>query len=725
MSVVVCMLINLTSSVVELNAGSLTNDMPSRAQSTTQQASTPPKAVKKPITVTLHNDTRVDPYAWLRDTQWPDITDTAILAYLEAEKTYTEAQFAPLSDIQEQLYQELKGRIPEEDSSYPIKENDFLYYTRTETDKEYTIHCRKHIGSQDEEILLDENALAQGHEFFSLGVYEFSHDHQRLAYSTDISGQERYTMRIKDLKTGTLLPDVLENTSGESVVWHKHLNGFFYVGLNDKLRADRLFFHKLGDTQDKDQLIYQEKDDTFSAGVRYASDRRYAFLELSSSDTHEQCAINLEGDSLTPQIIIPRRQGHLYTADHLGNDFYVLTNDKGSNFRLIRAAVDKLASGDWEELVAHDPAIYRVNFALYNNHLVLRQIEDGLPKIKVSALDTNLVLEDIPFKTEASYDATVEFTHFADPYVRLHYSSLATPATVFEYNLVTKEMCARKTQRILGGFDASNYQVERIKAPSKDGTMVPISLVYRKSLKKVGGNPLVQYGYGAYGMGMDAGFSSKIISLLDRGFIYAIAHVRGGNDMGYPWYEDGKLLNKRHTFEDFIACSEHLIEKGYTTKKNIAIFGASAGGILMGYCANERPDLYRAIVARVPFVDVLNTMLDADLPLTPGEYKEWGNPKEETYYHYIKSYSPYDNVKAQDYPHMYVTAGLNDPRVTYWEPTKWVAKLRDLKTDHNMLVLDIKMGAGHFGPSGRYGYLKEEAAKYYAFLLHAFGLAHA
>ena len=729
MNVVACMLVNLMSSVVDVNAGSLTNDKSSHSQAA-QQASAPPQAVKKPIMVTFHNDTRVDPYAWLRDKQWPNINDAAILAHLEAERIYTETQFAPLKDIQERLYQELKGRIPEEDSSYPIKEDDFLYYTRTETDKDYTIHCRKRIDSQDEEIILDENELVKGKPYFNLGTFELSHDHRFLAYSEDTSGQELYTIRVKDLKTGSLLPDVLTNTAGGTIVWHKKLKGFFYLKLNDKWRADCVFFHKIGDPQEKDQRIYQEKDETFTssekAGIRYSADRKYAFFDFGNSDMWESQYVDLESESLIPKIIIPRKKGQRYMVDCVKDHFYMLTNDKGSNYRLVRIAADKLNSYIWEELIAHTDASYLVAFSLYKDHLVLKKMEDGLAKLIIYPLNNSSPMEEVPFRKEASYEANIDFTRYDDPFLRFKYTSLATPETIYEYNFKTKELHLRKTKSVLGGFDTKNYHVERIKAPSKDGTLVPISLVYKKSLKKEkGGNPLLLDGYGAYGISNDAGFAFKRISLLDRGFIVAIAHIRGGSEMGYHWYEDGKLLNKKHTFEDFIACSEHLIEKGYTTKKNIALYGGSAGGILMGYCANERPDLYRAIVARVPFVDVLNTMLDGDLPLTPGEYNEWGNPKEEEYYQYIKSYSPYDNVKSQNYPHMYVTGGLNDQRVTYWEPLKWVAKLRDLKTDHNLLVLDIKMGAGHFGPSGRFSYLKEEAAKYYAFLLHAFGLAHA
>lgn len=682
----------------------------------------PPKASQKPLKSTLHNDTRIDNYAWLRDPKWPEVKNQEILAYLNEEKAYTEAFFKPLSDFQEKLYQEIKGRIQEDDSTYPITDGGYVYYDRNEKGKDYAIHCRKKIGSEKEEIFLDENELAQGKTFFDMNVCELSHDHQLLAYSTDVSGQECYTMRIKDLKTGQLLPDVLENTAAGHVVWHQKIKGFFYVVLNDKLRADRVYFHRIGDTQDKDQLIYQEKDETFSASLRYSADKHYVFIELNSVNMQEHLYVDLESNELTPKIIIPRREGHLYSVDYVNTHFYVLTNDKGANFRLARCTHDQLIKQQWEEVIAHNPASYLVTFVLYQEHLVYKRVENGAATITIQSLENkNEPVQDIPL-TEAAYEINLAFTRYDDPFVRLTYSSLATPETVFEYCLATKTLHRRKTQQILGGFDTSDYHVERLDAPSKDGTLVPISLVYKKSLRKKEGNPTFLYGYGAYGFGIEAGFSSKALSLLDRGFIYAIAHIRGGDDLGYSWYEAGKLLNKKHTFEDFIACSEYLIEKGYTKKKEIAISGRSAGGMLMGYCANERPDLYRAVLAGVPFVDVLNTMLDGELPLTPGEYKEWGNPKEASYYHYIKSYSPYDNVKSQDYPHLYVTGSLNDPRVTYWEPAKWVAKLRSLKTDRNVLIFDINMNAGHFGTSGRYEYIKEEVAKEYAFLLHVFGI---
>ena len=580
-------------------------------------------------------------------------------------------------------------------------------------------------GSEREEIILDENELAKGHDFFSLGTYDVSyaldHDHQLLVYSTDVTSQERYSLRIKDLKTGKLLADQLDNIY-RKVIWHKKCKGFFYIKLNDKGRTTRVFFHRLGDVQEKDVLIFQEKDETFTLSLIWASDKSHVLIASKSADGKEYHFISLEDETLTPQVVAPRRAGHVHTIDYAQGYFYMRTNDKGQNFRLLRTPKTDLSKNKWEEIIPHNPASYLSDFDLYQNHLVVKQIEDGLDKIRVYAFTDIAHPKEVMFpKTEAAYEAEVSYTSYDASFLRVTYSSLAAPLTTLEYDFKTQETVTRKVDFVLGGFDSQNYQVERLKAFSKDGTLVPVSLVYKKSLKEEGGNPLVLCGYGAYGRGISVGFRENILTLLDRGFIYAIAHVRGGDELGYGWYEDGKLMNKMHTFEDIIGCSEYLIEKGYTTAKNIALQGESAGGIVMGYCANERPDLYRAITAWVPFVDALNTMLDPSLNLTIVGYKEWGNPSEnKEYYDLIKSYSPYDNVKAQDYPHLFVTAGLNDQRVPYWEPAKWVAKLRHFKTNNNILLLDVNMVAGHSGPSADDSHLKEVIAKYYAFLLTVF-----
>lgn len=698
------------------NAKSIENYM-----SVTKAAGEMPKAAKKPTVLTLHNDARIDNYAWLRDPKWPEISNPEILNYLNEEKKYTEKFFKSVEKVKKKLYREMESRIPKEDSSYPVRIDDYEYFDRVEKGKNYKIHFRRSKLTKREEILIDENELAKGSTFFKLGLFELSHDQQLIAFSQDKLGQERYELRIKDLKTNKFIPDVLENVSGETVIWHKKLKGFFYVALNEKLRADRVYFHILGESQTKDKLIYQEKDETFSVGLKYSSDRTYLFLETSRNNTQEHYYIQLEQEDLTPKVLIPRKEGHLYVPDYLDGYFYFLTNDKGSNFRLIKAACNDLKFDEAVQVVEHSVTKYIVNFYLYKNFLVYKLMENGIPKIKIRDIKHNNAEIEVPFN-EDIYDANIEFTRYEDPFLRIKYSSLATPETIFEYHFESAELHRRKTKQVLGGFNAQEYKVERLGVPSKDGKTIPISLVYKKSLKKSEGNPLLLYGYGSYGLGVETKFVLPIISLLDRGFIYAIAHIRGGDELGYDWYNSAKLLAKKLSFDDFIDASEYLINKGYTVKKNIAITGRSAGGMLMGYCANERPDLYRAIVAGVPFVDVLNTMLDENLPLTPGEYTEWGNPKDEKFYHYIKSYSPYDNVRAQEYPHMYVTAGLNDPRVTYWEPAKWVAKLRECKTDQHLLLLDINMGSGHFSDSGLHNVLKDDYAKMYAFLLTVFDI---
>ena len=604
------------------------------------------------------------------------------------------------------------------------KHGSYFYYSRAEKGKNYCVHYRKKEGSEKEEIVLDENELAKGHDFFALGIYdvsyELNHDHPLLVYSSDVTGEERYTLRIKDLKTGSLLADQLDNICGK-VIWHKKCSGFFYLKVDDKWRTNRVFFHKLGDSQERDLLIYQEKDETFSLSLFYTADESYVLITSKSKDARERYFISLEDETLTPHIVIPRRAGHIYTIDYAAGYFYLWTNDQGPNFRLLRTPKSDFSKNKWEEIIPHNPTSYLFDFALYQNHLVVKQVEDGMDKIRVHDFNDMAHPKEITFpKSEASYVADISFTTYKEPFVEITYSSLATPLIFLKYDFKTQQTTIQKVNPVLGGFDSQNYQVERLKAPSKDGTLVPISLIYKKSLKKEEGNPLVLCGYGAYGNGFSASFNKSILTLLDRGFIYAIAHVRGGDELGFGWYEDGKLLNKMHTFEDIIGCSEYLIEKGYTNPKNIALEGVSAGGVLMGYCANERPDLYRAITAWVPFVDALNTLLDSSINLTAREYKEWGNPsKSKEYYDLIKSYAPYENVKAQDYPHIYVTAGLNDQRVPYWEPTKWVAKLRHFKTDSNILLLDVNMAAGHSGSSGDDFYLRE-VAKYYAFLLTVF-----
>mgnify|MGYP000662119334 CR=1 FL=1 len=485
-----------------------------------------------------------------------------------------------------------------------------------------------------------------------------------------------------------------------------------------------IFFHVLGEPQSKDQLIYEEKDEKYWVDIRLSADKQFVLIEMIDPETNETLCLDLQSESLTPTTILPRAQGISHTVDSREGYFYFSINDKDKAYRLVRMPIDKMAPDHWEEILAPSITSSLTNFALYKGHLVVRQKEGGIPHIRIMPFDQLDKVEEVSFK-EAAYEARINFTRDNDPCLRIEYSSLVTPDTVYEYEFKTKQLHTRKVRDVGKDFDPNNYQVDRLHAPSKDGTLVPITLIYRKDKKKAEGNPLVLYGYGASAVANDLYFSSNLLSLVDRGFVFANAHTRGGDELGYKWYEGGKLLNKWHTFEDFIACSEHLIEKKYTSKKNIALMGASAGGLLVGACINERPDLYRAVGAFVPFVDTLNVMLDEKLPIVTGYYSEIGNPKEEQYYRSIKSYSPYDNIKAQEYPHLYVTTGLKDIRVPYWGPLKWVAKLRELKTDNNLIVLDVQMNEGHAGPAGRTAYLAKEKAKFYAFLLHVFGIQDA
>lgn len=690
-----------------------------------------PQAEKKPITTILHSDTRIDNYSWMRDSAWPTaVKNKDILHYIHQENAYAKAVLKPLKLFEEKLYQEMKGRIAEKDSSYPVNDGDYLYYTRFEKGKDFALHCRKKVGSDKEEIILDENKLAKGHKNFSLGSLRVSPDHTLLAYAVDTSGSETYTIRIKDLKTGKLLSDKLEKTFSDAlgmvppqIIWHNTLKGLFYVGLNDNHTPYQVSFHTLGESQQKDRLIYQEKDPKLAPAIRQSADKKFIFIESGDFNLTETSCLSLEGQLTSPQIVISRDKKTLPKVDHREGYFYISINDHDKNkFRLIRTPDAKLTADSWEEIVPVSSTSYLSNFALYQNHLVLTQKEEGLTHIRVKPFSELALAEEVVFP-DAVCEVKVNFTRLDDPYLRLDYSSPLRPDTVYEYEFKTKELHQRKVTETDRSFNPNHYQIERLQAPSKDGTLIPMTLIYRKDKKLPEGNPVVIYGYGASAISVDFYFRPSIFSLLDRGFVYALVHARGGDELGFKWYEEGKMLNKRHTFEDVIGCSEYLIEKGYTHKKEIALFGGSAGGTLVAACVNERPDLYQAGIAFVPFVDVLNEMLDETLPLTLGYTSEIGNPKEEKVYHYMKSYSPYDNVKAQDYPHLYVTTGLKDIRVPYWGPLKWVAKLREMKTDKNLLLLDVQMDEGHAGPAGRTAYLNREMSRMYAFILSVFGMA--
>ncbi len=670
----------------------------------------PPMAKKIAHRDTLFNDVRVDYYHWLRDRQNPEV-----ISYLKAENNYTEAMMAHTKNLQEKLYQEMVSRIKETDLSVPVKKDDYYYYTRTQKGLQYPIFCRKKGDLQAaEEILLDQNELAKGHQFFNIGVFSISPNHRYLAYSIDTTGNETYTIFIKDLETGQLLPEKITNTY-YSLAWANDNNTFFYTVLDAAKRPYKLFRHQLGQPAGKDALVYHEQDDRFFLSVHRSKSGQYIFLNLESQVTSEVRFLKADRPLAKFTVFKPRQYKVEYSIVHQGDYFYVLTNQDAINFKLMRTPVNKIQSQYWQTVIAHDPEIMLEKVEPFKDYLVVMLRDRGLKRIRVTDLlknKTHLITFDEPVYT-VSFTGNAEYnTHT----LRFNYQSMITPSSIYDYDLKTGKRELRKRRQVLGGYDANQYQMERIWATARDGVKVPISLLYKKGLQKDGSNPLYLYGYGAYGVSMDPYFSSNVFSLVDRGFVYAIAHVRGGGDLGRQWYEDGKLLKKKNTFTDFIACAEYLIKEGYTSPQNLAIAGGSAGGLLIGAVTNMRPELFKAVIADVPFVDVLNTMLDPTLPLTVIEYDEWGNPNEEKYYWYIKSYSPYDNVKAQKYPNMLVIAGLNDPRVSYWEPAKFVAKLRALKTDQNCLLLKTNMGAGHMGASGRYNYLKEVAFKY-AFLI--------
>ncbi|MEM6251375.1 MAG: S9 family peptidase [Cyanobacteria bacterium P01_D01_bin.156] len=682
--------------------------------------STAPIAKKQPKKLETHEDIRIDDYYWLRDR-----TSSETLDYLNAENDYTEAQTAHTKAFQKALYDEMLGRIQETDLSVPTKDGDYYYYGRTEAGKAYRILCRKQ-GSLDnaEEILLDENALAEGHEFFSLGDYEISLDHQLLAYATDTDGSELYTLVFKDLASGKLYPEAIENTS--EVVWANDNRTVFYTCLDDAHRPYQVWKHQLGDNPEKDQLIYEETDEAFYISLGGTRSNAYVVISINSKVTSEIHILDANQPDGEFQVICPRQYGVEYSiAHHPGdsseNRFYIVTNEDAINFKLMVTPVNNLDKKHWDTVIPHRADVQLRNIDVFKHHLVIYERQGGLPTIRIQHLSTGkeTVLE-FPEPTYSVWSGSMP--EFDNATLRFTYTSLITPSSVFDYDMNTHQRELKKETPVLGGYDPSQYQSEWLMATAADGTQIPISLVYKKDIQPDGENPLLLYGYGSYGASMSAYFSSTRLSLLDRGMVFAIAHIRGGGEMGRPWYEAGKFLHKKNTFTDFITCANYLIAHKWTRADRLAIMGGSAGGLLMGAVLNMRPELFQVAIAAVPFVDVVTTILDPSLPLSVMEWDEWGNPNEKEYYDYMKSYSPYDNVIAQDYPNLLITGGLNDPRVSYWEPAKWTAKLRDLKTDSNQLLLKTNMDAGHGGASGRYGWLEETAFEY-AFMLDSLDLA--
>ena len=686
----------------------------------------PPVAAKKPHTATHHGITLSDDYAWLRDPGYPEVTDTQVLAHLEAENAWFEQRMAPHKALVETLFNEMRGRIKEADTSVPQKDGDWLYWIEFEEGAEYKKWWRRPVAAGDDagadELMLDEVALAEGKEYFRLGAISVSNDGKLLAYAIDDNGSERFTARIKVLATGELLPDEIPGTLS-SLVWVAGDRGLVYSLANEQWRTDNARLHWLGQDIASDVELYHEDDEGFRVGSSLSANEKWLIVGTSDHETSEVRLIPAADPLAAPILVRPREKGVEYDVDERDGVLYIHANDTHENFRLATAPLDR--PGDWTTLIEGSDSFYLTGFELFRDFYVVEGRGTlgngaGLDRIEVRYYDDPARIEPIVFP-EASFTAGLsDNPEWAVDRLRLSYESMVSPATVYDYHLADSRLDVLKVQEIPSGYDASLYRTERLEITARDGTAIPVSVVMRRD--REAGGPLHLYGYGAYGIAIDPGFSIGRLSLVDRGFAYAIAHIRGGDDLGRAWYKAGKLERRTNTFNDFVDVAKGLVARGYTQAGRISISGGSAGGELMGAVINSDPALFGAVVAAVPFVDVLATMLDASLPLTPGEWPEWGNPIEDkAAFELIRSYSPYDNVRAQAYPPMLVTAGLNDPRVTYWEPAKWVARLRELKTDRNELLLKTNMGAGHGGKSGRFESLRETAEEY-AFILWQLGL---
>jgi oligopeptidase B len=670
------------------------------------QLPTPPVAKKIPETTVLHGDRRVDEYAYFKDRKHPET-----IPYLEAENAYTDAMMAHTKELQQQLYDEMLGRIKEDDSQVPVPRDGWFYYTRTETGKAYPIYARKK-GSLEapEEIYFDQNEEAKGFEFYQLGGMEVSPNHERLAVLVDTNGYEDFFLRVKDLKTGKWIDQGIDKLSW-GLAWASDNRTLFYMTPDSAKRGDRVWRHVVGEPRAKDVSVYQDTDVLFNVGVSRSRNGQWILLSSGSFTSSEWHVIPADRPTTAPRVIAKRRPGVEYEVEAGERVFYILTNEGAQNFKVMTAPVNAPGRESWTDWLAHRPDVFVEGVMPFRKHVVVIERREGLRKLRITALDGGAT-HDVDFPEAAygvfpggnpQYDATT---------LRFSYSSLVTPSTVFDYDMISRQRTQLKQEPVLGGYDPTKYVVERLYATARDGTRVPISLVRKKDFKRDGQTPLLLYAYGSYGATTEPTFNSQRFSLIDRDISYAIAHVRGGQEMGRPWYDAGKMLQKKNTFTDFIDVADHLVKERYTSADRLAANGGSAGGLLMGAIANMRPDLFKVIVADVPFVDVINTMLDASIPLTAQEWEQWGNPNKPDEYRYMLSYSPYDNVEAKAYPRMLVTSGLNDSRVGYFEPTKWVARLRAMKTDANPILLRMNMGAGHGGSSGRYERLRETAFRY-------------
>ena len=674
----------------------------------------PPMTEKKTKTTKIHDDTMLDYYFWLRDKSNPEV-----IAHLEAENTYAEAMMKPTAALQDKLYKEMVGHIKETDVSVPYRWGNYFYYTRTEQGKQYPINCRKK-GSLDakEEVVLDQNELAKGLKFFNVGAFVPSDDGTLLAYSTDTTGYRQYKLQIADLRTGQLLPETFERVG--NVAWATDNKTIFFT-TEDAVtkRSDKFFRHVLG--TDKTDLIFEEKDELFDIGAGRSRDKAVILLGSESKTSKEWRYLPADAPMAELKIISPRELDHEYDVDHRGDLFYIRTNKGAKNFRVVTAPVSNPSQANWKELIAHRPEVKIEDIDLFAKQLVLSEWEQGLQKLEIFDFQTNK-RHRVEFPEPVYSASLAQNREFTTAVVRYNYQSLVTPSSVFDYDMNTHKATLLKETEVPGGFDKNNYRSERVFAIAFDGTKIPLSVVYRKETKLDGSAPLLLYGYGSYGIPIAPNFSSNRLSLLDRGVVYVIAHIRGGGELGEEWRQAGRMMKKMNTFTDFITSADYLEKNKYTSSDRLVIQGGSAGGLLMGAVANMRPDLFKAVVAQVPFVDVLNTMLDATLPLTTSEYIEWGNPNEKPAYEYIKQYSPYDNVGRKNYPSILVKVSLNDSQVPYWEGAKLVARLRAMKTDNNPLLLKTNMGAGHGGSSGRYDFLHEVAFDY-AYMLWQMGIA--
>lgn len=675
-----------------------------------------PQAKKIKKTLEKHGDVRVDNYYWLNVRENPEV-----ISYLNAENAYTDAMLKDTEEFQKDLFEEIKARIKEDDASVPFKFNGYWYITRFEKGGEYPIHTRKKESlDAPEEIMFNVNELAKPYSYYNLNGVNISENNELAAFGQDTLSRRIYTIQVKNLKTGEILPDKLENTTGGSV-WAADNKTLFYTRKDETLRAYQIWKHTLGTPQSEDVLIFEEKDDTFGTYVYKTKSRKYIIIGSSSTVSNEYRFIPADQPNAEWTVLQPRERDLEYSIEHYGNDFYILTNkDKATNFKLMKTPVNKTSKENWTDVIPHRNEVYLENFEIFNNYLVLEERINALTQMNIRSWDGKINY-NLPFQEEV-YTAYISYNpEFDSEVLRYGYTSMTTPNSTIDFNMKTKASEVKKEQTVLGDFKKENYETKRIWVTARDGVKVPVSIVYRKDTEINSDTPLLLYAYGSYGASMDVYFSTSRLSLLDRGFIYAIAHIRGGQELGRPWYEDGKMLNKKNTFNDFVDASKYLIQNNYTSPDHLYAMGGSAGGLLMGAVINQAPELYKGVVAQVPFVDVVTTMLDDSIPLTTGEYDEWGNPNDKVYYDYIKSYSPYDNIEKKKYPNMLVTTGLHDSQVQYWEPAKWVAKLREMKTDDNLLLLKTDMETGHGGASGRFEALKEVALEY-AFIFKLEGI---